>query len=78
MLTKPEELVGMLSKPGEFVASAYDFAEQLLTSQRKFAEGMVEATKPLVGDTEGVPLEKWDPPGGLRSLRGVRRRVSIR
>ena len=25
-----------------------------------------------------VPLEKWDPPGGLRSLRGVRRRVSIR
>ena len=60
MLTKPEELVGMLSKPGEFVASAYDFAEQLLTSQRKFAEGMVEATKPPVGDTEGAAADKAD------------------
>ena len=35
--------------PGEFVANAYDFTEQLLTSQRKFAEEMVEATKPLFG-----------------------------
>ena len=26
MLGKPEELVGVLSKPGEFIASAYDFA----------------------------------------------------
>ena len=60
LLTKPEELVGMLSKPGEFVASAYDFAEQLLTSQRKFAEGMVEATKPPVGDTEGAAADKAD------------------
>ncbi len=60
MLTKPEELVGMLSKPGEFVASAYDFAEQMLTSQRKFAEGMVEATKPPAGDTEGAAADKDD------------------
>jgi hypothetical protein len=36
-----------LLNPQEFVASAYDFAEQLLTSQRKFAEKMAEATKPL-------------------------------
>ena len=35
--------------PGEFVASAYDFTEQMLTSQRKFAEKMVEVTKPLFG-----------------------------
>jgi hypothetical protein len=35
--------------PGEFVANAYDFTEQLLTSQRKFAAKMVEATKPLFG-----------------------------
>ena len=35
--------------PGEFVANAYDFTEQLLTSQRKFAEKMVEVTKPLFG-----------------------------
>jgi CBS domain-containing protein len=33
--------------PREFVANAYDFTEQLLTSQRKFAETMVEVTKPL-------------------------------
>jgi len=36
-----------LLNPQEFVASAYDFAEQLLTSQRKFAEKMAAATKPL-------------------------------
>jgi len=38
-----------LLNPGEFVANAYDFTEQMLTSQRKFAEKMVEATKPLFG-----------------------------
>ena len=54
MLTKPEELVGMLAKPGEFIASAYDFAEQLLTSQVEFAEGMTEAIKPLLGGTKGA------------------------
>ena len=35
--------------PGELVGNAYDFTEQLLTSQRKFAEKMVEVTKPLFG-----------------------------
>ena len=35
--------------PGEFVANAYDFTEQLLTSRREFAEKMVELTKPLFG-----------------------------
>ena len=54
MLTKPEELVGMLAKPGEFIASAYDFAEQLLTSQAEYAEAMTEAMKPLVGGTKGA------------------------
>jgi CBS domain-containing protein len=58
VLTKPEELIGRLAKPGEFIASAYDFAEQMLTSQRKFAEGMVEATKPLLGGTEGAQAKK--------------------
>jgi hypothetical protein len=33
-----------LPKPGELVANAYDFAEQLLASQRKFAEEVLEAT----------------------------------
>ena len=58
LLTKPEELVGRLAKPGEFIASAYDFAEQMLTSQRKVVEGMVEATKPLLGGTEGAGAKK--------------------
>jgi len=35
--------------PEEVVASAYDFTEQLFTSQRKFAERMAEAAKPLFG-----------------------------
>jgi hypothetical protein len=37
-----------LPKPGELVASAYDFAEQLLASQRKFAEEVIEATAPVL------------------------------
>ena len=39
---------GKLPRPEEVVASAYDFAEQLLASQRKFAEDMLKATIPLV------------------------------
>ena len=37
-----------LPKPEEVVASAYDFAEQLLAGQRKFAEEVLKATAPLV------------------------------
>ena len=48
----------MLPKPEEFVASTYDFAEQLLISQRKFAEGLLEATKPLIGATNGAAAKK--------------------
>ena len=60
MLGKPEELVGLLSKPGEFIASAYDLAEHMLSSHRKFAVSMVEATKPLYGGTEGPVAEQDD------------------
>lgn len=42
-----------LPKPEEFVASVYNFTEELLESQRKFAEGMLEATKPLRSAEEG-------------------------
>jgi hypothetical protein len=35
-----------LPKPHELVASAYDFAEQLLASQRKFAEDALNAMSP--------------------------------
>ena len=41
-----------LPKPEEVVASAYDFAEQLLASQRKFAEDVVKATASLLPATE--------------------------
>ena len=47
-----------MPKPGEFVASAYDFAEQLLISQRKFAESLLEAMKPLLGAGNGVAAKK--------------------
>ena len=39
---------GKLPSPQDVVASAYDFAEQLLASQRKFAEDVLKATAPLV------------------------------
>ena len=41
-----------LPKPEEVVASAYDFAEQLLASQRKFAEEGLKATSALTPGTE--------------------------
>ena len=37
-----------LPKPEDLVASGYDFAEQLLTSQRKFADEFVKATAALL------------------------------
>ena len=46
-------LADKLPKPEEVVASAYDFAEQLLASQRKFAEEVLKATSALTPGTEG-------------------------
>ncbi len=60
VLTKPEELVGMLAIPGEFIASAYDFAEQLVTSQVDLAEGMTQVIKPLLGGGKGAAAKKED------------------
>jgi len=37
-----------LPKPQDMVRSAYDFAEQLLASQRKFAEDVLKAAEPLL------------------------------
>jgi hypothetical protein len=37
-----------LPTPQEIVAGAYDFAEKLLASQRKFAEDLLTATGPLL------------------------------
>jgi hypothetical protein len=41
-----------LPKPADVVANAYDFAEQLLASQRKFAEEVLKATSSLIPGTE--------------------------
>ena len=41
-----------LPRPEELVASAYDFAQQLLASQRKFAEEVIKATASLMPGTE--------------------------
>jgi hypothetical protein len=41
-------LAEQLPKPEDVVASAYDFAEKLLASQRQFAEELLKATAPLV------------------------------
>ena len=37
-----------LPKPHDVVAGSYEFAEKLLTSQRKFADEVVKATAPLM------------------------------
>ena len=41
-------LADKLPKPEEVVATAYDFAEQLLASQRRFAEEILKTTSPLL------------------------------
>ena len=37
-----------LPKPHDVVAGGYDFAEKLLSNQRKFADEVVKATAPLL------------------------------
>jgi hypothetical protein len=45
-----------LPKPEELVASGYDFAEQLLKTQRKFADDVLKATAALLpGNGERAP-----------------------
>ena len=42
-----------LPKPHDVVARGYDFAEQILTNQRKFADEVLEVTSPLLpGDSK--------------------------
>jgi hypothetical protein len=45
-------LADKLPKPTDLVANAYDFAEQLLATQRKFAEDVLEAIAPVLAATE--------------------------
>jgi hypothetical protein len=46
-----------LPNPADIVASGYDFAEQILTSQRKFASEVLEVASPLLPgeDSKSAP-----------------------
>jgi len=44
-----------LPKPEDVVSGGYDFAEQVLANQRKFAEEILEVTSPLLpGEHKGA------------------------
>ena len=47
-----------LPTPHDVVASAYNFAEQLLASQRSFAERMLEAARPATPAKNGTTHPK--------------------
>jgi hypothetical protein len=48
---------GLLPSPERVVANAYDFAETLLASQRKFAEDVLKATASLLPAESGTQAE---------------------
>jgi hypothetical protein len=54
----PTPYADKLPKPSEVVADAYDFAEQLLSAQRKFAEDVLQATAPAFTPKEGSKTGK--------------------
>jgi hypothetical protein len=56
-------LADKLPKPEDLVKNAYDFAEELLTSQRKFAEDVLKATAPLLGARGSASASKSDKAG---------------
>jgi hypothetical protein len=47
-----------LPRPQDLVSGAYDFAEQLLASQRTFAEDVLKATAPLLPAPHDAPAKK--------------------
>ena len=47
-----------LPRPQDLVAGAYDFAEQLLASQRTFAEDVLNATASLLPAPHDAPAKK--------------------
>lgn len=59
-----------LPKPEDVVANAYDFAEQLLATQRKFAEDVLRVTAPLAAKAES-PARSESPAtrGGSSAAR---------
>jgi hypothetical protein len=49
-----------LPTPQDVVARAYDFAEQLLANQRKFAEDLLTATTPLLATGTATTEKKTE------------------
>ena len=47
-----------LPQPGDVVAGTYDFFEQLLASQRKFAEDVLAVTAPLYTSEHATTAKK--------------------
>ncbi len=47
-----------LPKPHQLIMSAYDFAEQMLASQRKFAEDVLKAMAPVAAVQHEAPAKK--------------------
>jgi hypothetical protein len=61
-----------LPSPGDAVNRTYDFAEQLLASQRKFTEELLRATVPLMpGRAESAPATETYKPGQIVPLDGT-------
>ncbi len=61
-----------LPRPEDAVASAYDFAEQLLASQRKFTEDLLKAAAPLApGHAESAPATETYKPGQVVPRDGI-------
>ena len=55
-----------LPKPSELIADAYDFAGQLLATQRKFVEDVIQITAPVVGGEAPAPASAVKKPAGVK------------
>ena len=51
-------LADRLPNPHDVVASGYDFAEQILTNQRKFTDEVLEVASPLLPGEESKSASK--------------------
>ena len=61
-----------IPRPEDAVASAYDFAEQLLASQRKFADDLLKAAAPLApGRAEAASATETYKPGQVVPRDGI-------
>ena len=61
-----------LPGPGDAVDKTYDFAEELLASQRKFTEDLLRAMAPLMpGRAESAPATESYKPGQIVPLDGT-------